>query len=264
MVTDVAAKAVPSWPRIACTAPRRRRRRRTTKLGQREQYALPVADPGPQDPGHDEDPGHRRRKPAGRRNAPGRAPVRGARIARNCAPCSRHSTVSVRPRAGRTGAAGPEVPVNSPLASIGRPVQQVGQATPSSSGSAGCRRPASRVQVRRHARPVGVAAELERHPAQDERRPAAAPAAGTGRRTSWRTSPGTRRTWPPPADDQPHLVAVPDGPIVPIATRGPSSSRPTTPCSMPTPKSKPSSTMKPVHSTAMTMNQKSQPSGPPQ
>src|SRR6266545_4298507 len=46
------------------------------------------------------------------------------------------------------------------------------------------------------------------------------------------------------------------GPMVAIATRRPASSRPTTPWSMPTPKSKPSSTRNPVHSTVRTMNQK--------
>src|SRR5688572_11168623 len=47
------------------------------------------------------------------------------------------------------------------------------------------------------------------------------------------------------------------GPIVLMATRRPVSSLPTRPCSMPTPKSKPSRMKKPVHSTAMAMNQKS-------
>src|SRR6185437_1337199 len=45
------------------------------------------------------------------------------------------------------------------------------------------------------------------------------------------------------------------GPMVLIAARRPASSRATTACSMPTPRSKPSRTKKPVHSTAMTMNQ---------
>src|SRR5688572_6807731 len=45
------------------------------------------------------------------------------------------------------------------------------------------------------------------------------------------------------------------GPIAPMATRRPVSLRPTTPWSMPTPKSKPSSTRNPVHSTVRTMNQ---------
>src|SRR5713226_4011582 len=45
------------------------------------------------------------------------------------------------------------------------------------------------------------------------------------------------------------------GPIVLIAARRPASSAPATPCSMPTPKSKPSRTKKPVHRTAITMNQ---------
>jgi len=45
------------------------------------------------------------------------------------------------------------------------------------------------------------------------------------------------------------------GPIVLIAARRPTSSRPTTLCSMPTPKSNPSSRKNPVHRTAMTMNQ---------
>src|SRR5579863_2484817 len=45
------------------------------------------------------------------------------------------------------------------------------------------------------------------------------------------------------------------GPIVLMAARRPASSRPTTPCSMPTPKSNPSRTKKPVHRMAMTMAQ---------
>src|ERR1700722_142219 len=45
------------------------------------------------------------------------------------------------------------------------------------------------------------------------------------------------------------------GPIVLMAARRPTSSRPTKLCSMPTPKSKPSRTKNPVHRTAMTMNQ---------
>src|ERR1700723_3017129 len=45
------------------------------------------------------------------------------------------------------------------------------------------------------------------------------------------------------------------GPIVLMAARRPASSLPTALCSMPTPKSKPSRAKKPVHRTAMTMNQ---------
>jgi len=45
------------------------------------------------------------------------------------------------------------------------------------------------------------------------------------------------------------------GPIVLMAARRPASSRPTALCSMPTPKSKPSRTKKPVHKIAMTLNQ---------
>jgi hypothetical protein len=45
------------------------------------------------------------------------------------------------------------------------------------------------------------------------------------------------------------------GPMVWTTSQRPSSSRPMTLCSAPTPKSKPSSTRKPVHSAVMTMNQ---------
>src|SRR5262252_278300 len=45
------------------------------------------------------------------------------------------------------------------------------------------------------------------------------------------------------------------GPIVLITVRRPASSRPTMLCSMPTPRSNPSSTKNPVHSTVMRMNQ---------
>src|SRR4051812_8730228 len=46
------------------------------------------------------------------------------------------------------------------------------------------------------------------------------------------------------------------GPMVPMAWPRPASSRPTMPCSMPTPKSKPSNTRNPTHRKASTMNQK--------
>src|SRR5262245_24030619 len=45
------------------------------------------------------------------------------------------------------------------------------------------------------------------------------------------------------------------GPIALIAARLPASSRPTTPCRMPTPKSNPSSTKNPIHSMVIRMNQ---------
>ncbi len=45
------------------------------------------------------------------------------------------------------------------------------------------------------------------------------------------------------------------GPIVLTAARLPASPRPATVCSIPTPKSNPSSTKNPVHSSAITMNQ---------
>src|SRR5579859_3063537 len=47
------------------------------------------------------------------------------------------------------------------------------------------------------------------------------------------------------------------GPIVLIAARRPGSPPPTSPCTIPTPKSNPSSTKKPVHSTAISKNQNS-------
>src|SRR3954464_5218700 len=46
------------------------------------------------------------------------------------------------------------------------------------------------------------------------------------------------------------------GPMVAMTARRPASSRPTTPCSMPTPKSNPSRTRNPTHSTVRTRNQK--------
>ena len=46
------------------------------------------------------------------------------------------------------------------------------------------------------------------------------------------------------------------GPMVWMASRRPRSSRPTTPWSMPTPKSNPSSTRNPVQKTTRTTNQK--------
>ncbi len=45
------------------------------------------------------------------------------------------------------------------------------------------------------------------------------------------------------------------GPMVLMAARLLGSSRPTTPCRMPTPKSKPSSTKKPIHKMVIRMNQ---------
>ena len=55
--------------------------------------------------------------------------------------------------------------------------------------------------------------------------------------------------------DQPDLVAVPERADGVDGARRPALSPPTAPCSTPTPKSKPSRTKKPVHRTAMTMNQ---------
>jgi hypothetical protein len=46
------------------------------------------------------------------------------------------------------------------------------------------------------------------------------------------------------------------GPMVAMASRRPRSSPPTTPCSMPTPKSNPSNTRNPVQNTTRTTNQK--------
>src|SRR4051795_846357 len=62
---------------------------------------------------------------------------------------------------------------------------------------------------------------------------------------------------PAPATTSHTSLPSQNGPIELIATRCSASERETTECSMPTPKSNPSSTKKPVHSTAMMTNQRS-------
>ena len=67
--------------------------------------------------------------------------------------------------------------------------------------------------------------------------------------------PGNAANMAAPATISQTSLPSHSGPIVLMAARRPASSLPTTPCSMPTPKSKPSRTKKPVHRTVMTMNQ---------
>src|SRR6266498_596617 len=67
--------------------------------------------------------------------------------------------------------------------------------------------------------------------------------------------PGNAANMAAPATISQTSLPSHSGPIVLMAARRPASSLPTAPCSMPTPKSKPSRTKKPVHRTAMRMNQ---------
>src|SRR5258708_10909184 len=67
--------------------------------------------------------------------------------------------------------------------------------------------------------------------------------------------PGNAANMPAPATISQTSLPSHSGPIVLIAARRPASSWPTPLCSMPTPKSNPSRMKKPVHRTAMTMNQ---------
>lgn len=60
---------------------------------------------------------------------------------------------------------------------------------------------------------------------------------------------------PAPATTSHTSLPSQNGPIAFSATRIPVSVRPTIVCSAPTPKSKPSSTKKPTHRIAITMNQ---------
>src|ERR1700755_2657649 len=67
--------------------------------------------------------------------------------------------------------------------------------------------------------------------------------------------PGKAANMPAPATISQTSLPSHSGPIVLMAARRPASSRPTTACSMPTPKSNPSKTKNPVHKNAMTMYQ---------
>src|ERR1039457_3579917 len=67
--------------------------------------------------------------------------------------------------------------------------------------------------------------------------------------------PGNAANMAAPATISQTSLPSHSGPMVLMAARRPASSRPTTLASMPTPKSKPSRTKKPVHKTAMMMNQ---------
>src|SRR5215475_5429814 len=67
--------------------------------------------------------------------------------------------------------------------------------------------------------------------------------------------PGNAANMPAPATISQTSLPSHSGPIVLMAARRPASSRPTTACSMPTPKSNPSKTKNPVHRNAMTMYQ---------
>src|SRR5712691_7648357 len=67
--------------------------------------------------------------------------------------------------------------------------------------------------------------------------------------------PGNAANMAAPATTSQTSLPSHSGPIVLIAARRPGSVPPSTPCSMPTPKSKPSSTKNPVHTNAMIKNQ---------
>src|SRR5215470_18034475 len=67
--------------------------------------------------------------------------------------------------------------------------------------------------------------------------------------------PGNAANIAAPATTSQTSLPSHSGPIVLITARRPASSPPTALCSMPTPKSNPSRTRKPVHKIAMTMNQ---------
>ena len=144
--------------------------------------------------------------------------------------------------------------MNSWLASIGSPCSRLPSATPISSGASRLPAVSSESQVRRQR----GESRLPRNSKETPRTISA-----TSRSTSGEVERGEHRRVPPrergehpgAGDDEPHLVAVPQRPD--RVDRDPTAGLvvPTTPCSMPTPKSKPSSTKNPVHSTAMTMNQ---------
>src|SRR3954451_12836942 len=68
--------------------------------------------------------------------------------------------------------------------------------------------------------------------------------------------PGNAANVPAAATTSQTSLPSQSGPMVAITARRPASSRPTTPCSMPTPKSNPSRTKNPTHSTVRTRNQK--------
>ena len=172
------------------------------------------------------------------------------------APCSTHSATSATPT--KIAVRLEQVPEVAGVLVVGadrQAVQQVAEHDPDQERRQQARHgqqpaPGPAPAPRRVLAPV-----LERHAAQDERHAAAGRSQGRSLRTSWRTSRGTRRTW-----QRRRRRARPRS--RPTRVRWcsarparPASSLPMTPCSMPTPMSKPSSTKNPVHRTVIRMNQ---------
>ena len=175
---------------------------------------------------------------------------------RNVAPCSSADQHERDP--GEHGVGLEQVPERPGelLAGVDRqPVQQVAQGHADQQRGQQAARGQRTVPGAAPARRVALAAVLERDAADDQR----------GQQQHQREVEGGEHGRVPageggehrgPGDDQPDLVAVPQRPD--RVDGGPAARLrrvPTTACSMPTPKSKPSRTKKPVHRTAMTMNQ---------
>ena len=167
---------------------------------------------------------------------------------KNVAPCSRQIRTRVMPVNRRVGLEQVPEGAGVVLGRVdGQPVQQVGQghadqergqqAAARSAGHPRCAASGPRRACRGTRRPRRGGSG----------RPAAGPARGSRPRTWWRTSRGTRRTWPAPATISQTSLPSHSGPMVLMAARRPASSCRPAPCSMPTPKSNPSRMKKPVH-----------------
>src|ERR1700754_4018885 len=145
-------------------------------------------------------------------------------------------------------------PVNSPSVPIGSPATMPPSPIPSSSGIAPLPSVVAQVQVLRQPDAAAL-------PRNSNATPRAMSATNTS--SSAKYSPeksvayqsGNAANIAAPATISHTSLPSQNGPMALIATRRSSSPRPTTVCSTPTPKSKPSSTKKPVQKNATTMNQ---------
>src|SRR5580692_10191767 len=174
---------------------------------------------------------------------------------RNVAPCSRQISTSVTPVYTAYGwNRSQNEPVKFWLELIGSPCIRSPSPMPMRNGASRLPTVSATSQVRRHS----TASRLPRYSKATPRM-----MSENNSRTIARYKPENMVAYQPgnaanmlaPATISHTSLPSHSGPIVLMAARRSMSSRPTKLCSMPTPKSKPSRTKKPVHKTAMTMNQ---------
>src|SRR6202035_5005261 len=174
---------------------------------------------------------------------------------RNVAPCSRQISTRVTPVSTAYGwNRSQNDPVKFWAELMGRPCSRSPSAMPISSGASRLPTVSATSQVRRQR----AASRLPRYSKATPRM-----ISDMSSRTIARYKPENMVAYQPgnaanmlaPATISQTSLPSHSGPIVLMAARRSMSSRPTKLCSMPTPKSKPSRTKKPVHKTAMTMNQ---------